>query len=81
MTAILVTPIELNGMPIAAPNTAPMAAPAETPTRAGSASGFRNEPWRSTPALPNPTPTPIAATVRGSLMFQITTESAVVGLT
>jgi hypothetical protein len=76
MTAMLVTPIELNGKPIAAPSTAPRAAPAETPTNAGSASGFRKEPWSSTPALPNPTPTPIAATVRGSLMFQITTESA-----
>ena len=75
MTAILVTPIELNGKPIAAPSTAPRAAPAETPTSAGSASGFRNEPWSSTPALAKPTPTRVAAIVRGSLMFQITTES------
>ena len=75
-TAAVVTPIELNGSPIAAPRTAPNAAPAETPTNAGSASGFRNEPCSKTPALAKPIPTSIAAMVRGNLMFQITTESA-----
>src|ERR1700693_4475685 len=47
--------------------TAPTAAPPDTPSRYGSASGFRSDPWSAAPLAPSPAPTSAPSITRGSL--------------
>ena len=52
--------------------TAPKAAPAETPKIEGSASGFLNNPWRTTPEIDKAKPTKKDSIILGSLISHIT---------
>src|SRR3569623_1012053 len=55
--------------------TAPRPAPDDTPTRPGSASGLRNNPWRIAPDTARPAPMRLAIMVRGRRMSNTTTWS------
>ena len=54
---------------------APRPAPAATPSRYGSASGFRNTPWYVAPATASIAPTRAASTTRGTRISQSTASS------